>query len=746
MVPHREIAFLSLQYHRCRLLINLTLVFTLIFLFNNLQTATSAEIAKDHKTKNDSLSTQLTATEIPIELTPNEKQWVKNHSIIRVHNEMNQPPFNFNQENRPKGYSIDYMSMVASRLGLVVEYMSGPSRQEAFGMLKKGDIDIMLNVVNDRELSDSFLFTAPYLNATMGIYALPENKTIQSLNDLSSKKVAVSKDSRSAKMLAQYYPDIKITNFDNNEQCLEAVALHNVDAAIGEIGLFNHKIRETFLTSIRLIQQIQDKRFSSKMAFAIYKEHPILRDILQKAINSITPKELQDIQVKWISEPTRKNSHSLKLSNGDLKFLASIEEIKMCVNPDWMPMDYIDPNGKHTGIGDTIVNLLRQDLDVPIRLVKTSSWVETVEFFKARKCDIIPNTTQAKERSSYMDFTQPYLDVPILIATGNDKNFLDDMERLRGQKLAILKGYNQSHKLQSKYPDIDFIEVESSKQGLEKVQNGSVYGFIDALAVIVHAIEQYGMIDLRISGRMDERLQFRIAVRKDWPRQVLIFNKILGKIGKDKFHEIYHDHITVKMVEENNFSYLAKYLAVMMAIIGFVVYRNFQLRTFNKKLKHLSITDPLTNIYNRKQLDDVLAHEIGRSMRYGHEFSLIIADIDWFKRVNDNHGHLVGDQVLIAFVELLQIRLRESDTLGRWGGEEFMIICPETNLENAQKLAELLRQTIEESHLPHKDNLTASFGVTSYRIGDSDDDIVKRADDALYLAKDSGRNLVLTSD
>ncbi len=161
-----------------------------------------------------------------------------------------------------------------------------------------------------------------------------------------------------------------------------------------------------------------------------------------------------------------------------------------------------------------------------------------------------------------------------------------------------------------------------------------------------------------------------------------------------------------------------------------------------ERLKQLSSIDILTRIYNRMAFDDFLDSELQRALRYNTGMSLIMFDIDHFKSVNDTYGHLVGDEVLKALVKVVQLRIRKIDILARWGGEEFMILVPETSLEAAQELAERLRKDIAVQIFPTAEKISVSMGVTTYRDGDSADSIITRVDNALYAAKENGRNRV----
>ena len=162
---------------------------------------------------------------------------------------------------------------------------------------------------------------------------------------------------------------------------------------------------------------------------------------------------------------------------------------------------------------------------------------------------------------------------------------------------------------------------------------------------------------------------------------------------------------------------------------------------YQKELEYLTITDHLTGIYNRRYFQQKIEEEIKRAKRYGNALSVIMIDIDFFKKINDTHGHNVGDEVLVEYSKLIKSYLRDVDVFCRIGGEEFMIILPYATEEDAQIIAEKLRQEIET----HKQilALTMSFGVTQYIKGESEEFLYKRVDSALYEAKESGRNRVV---
>ena len=171
--------------------------------------------------------------------------------------------------------------------------------------------------------------------------------------------------------------------------------------------------------------------------------------------------------------------------------------------------------------------------------------------------------------------------------------------------------------------------------------------------------------------------------------------------------------------------------------------RNIELQTINRKLQLLATTDELTKLMNRRKMQDELKKEWDRAARYERRFSIIIFDIDWFKRVNDVYGHQAGDSVLVELAKLAKESIRSTDIICRWGGEEFLILCPETNIDGAKELAIKLCSVVEDHQFTVNSKITISLGVCEFSGQKSLEDMIRQADDKLYEAKQRGKNTVV---
>ncbi len=183
---------------------------------------------------------------------------------------------------------------------------------------------------------------------------------------------------------------------------------------------------------------------------------------------------------------------------------------------------------------------------------------------------------------------------------------------------------------------------------------------------------------------------------------------------------------------------------IIPVIVG-VIFGALLARTqhLKEKLKQVANTDSLTKLGNRHLFVAEISNEIKKSQRYKSPFSVILIDVDNFKKINDTYGHRAGDTVLQILASIVSESSRTTDSCARWGGEEFIVLLPHTRIDHAAEKAEKLRQTIEQHPFPKVEHITCSFGVTEYIAQENAyEEIVHRADKALYRAKDGGRNKV----
>ena len=448
-----------------------------------------------------------------------------------------------------------------------------------------------------------------------------------------------------------------------------------------------------------------------------------------------------------IDELIYQGSNKFYLTPIEQEYLKKKKVINMCVDPDWMPFEKIE-NGQHIGMAADYFSIIKEKTNLNIELIKTTSWSESLDFTKQRKCDILSFLMTTPERKKYLDFTTAYFKAPIVMATKSDVPFINDFNSLKEKKLGLPKGYAFIEVLRVDYPDLTIVEVDNIDDGLKKVVQGEIYGYIGTLATIGYSFQKRFTGELKISGKFDGTWDFSVGVRNDDPILLNIFQKAVNSIDKESEQKILNKWLSINYVKETDYSLLFKTIGGFVLILSIILFFYFKQMKLKEQLQLLSITDSMTKLFNRRYFENTAEHYFESVKRNKTDLSLIMIDVDNFKQVNDNYGHKIGDLVLIELANILLNQSRKSDIVCRFGGEEFIILLPQTNLEGADFMAEKIRKYIEKSILSLDDSkqlkFTVSLGVSQVNISvdKNIEDCIKRSDDALYEAKNSGKNKI----
>ena len=312
-----------------------------------------------------------------------------------------------------------------------------------------------------------------------------------------------------------------------------------------------------------------------------------------------------------------------------LNYLSNKKELKLCIGPDSMPFEDFGKNGEYIGLTSDYYKIFSKNLNIPITVVPVNTWAESIEFAKNRKCDII-SAMQTEERKQYLNFTSPYLKTPVVIATNNDKPFISDFKDLTNEKIGVPKSYAYVEELKRIYPNINYVEVPTIKDGLKKVIDGELYGQVGTLACIGYFFITDFVGSLKIAGKTDKvNLELGIGVRNDDPILFDILENQVENIDESFHHKVLNNWINIKYNVDIDYSLVYKILTVIFIIGIFIVYKQFYLRNMNKKLaeevdkktkllvdsnKKLKINEQILKQYN-KDLEIKIKEEVDKNIK-----------------------------------------------------------------------------------------------------------------------------------
>lgn len=428
------------------------------------------------------------------------------------------------------------------------------------------------------------------------------------------------------------------------------------------------------------------------------------------------------------------------------RFIRESGPVTLCVDPDWPPFEHVEVrNGqaRHVGIAADIIELVARRTGLSFELLPTATWEESIAAARDGRCQALSFLNQTPQREAWLGFTDPLLTDPNVFITRVEHPAITDPAALEGETIVFPQGTAMEELIRKDYPNLKVLVAESEAQAIRMVEERKADMTMRSLIVAAYTIRQQGLFNLKIAGNLPEyQNKLRMGVVRANPLLRTVLNRGIRSLTDEERRQIVNRHVPITAQTAVDYGLVARVAAVFALLAGVVLWSNRRLKRMNAVLERLARTDPLTDLPNRTRLNDLFRREVDRAKRYRRPFSIVILDIDNFKRVNDEHGHLAGDRTLQAFAVVVRDNVRGADTVGRWGGEEFLVLCPETTAEEAAQLAERLRAATRAKPFEGGRTHTISAGVAAFREGDDLDALLNRADAALYRAKNAGRDRV----
>ncbi|MEA3553303.1 MAG: transporter substrate-binding domain-containing protein [Campylobacterota bacterium] len=293
------------------------------------------------------------------------------------------------------------------------------------------------------------------------------------------------------------------------------------------------------------------------------------------------------------------NTFEIKLTKDDISYLKNKKVITMCVDPNWMPLEKIE-NGEHIGLVSDYMKIISSKIDTPIELLVTSSWEESVLKVKNAECDILSMVSKTIDMERFLDFPSPYITISTIIATKPTQIYINNLESHLDKTWAVVKGYALATRLKNDYPNIKLLYVNSFMDGLQKVEEGKVFGYIDNSIVVRDAIQKHFLGTISITGRVDLNREYTVGIRDDDKMLYNIFNKAILSIDLKTKQQILNSWVTLNQSVKKDYTLVWQILIVVFIIFIFMIYRHKILNNNNNKLEK-SIQKATKNLKKRNQ-------------------------------------------------------------------------------------------------------------------------------------------------
>jgi len=449
--------------------------------------------------------------------TSGESAWLGEHPVIRVSNEMDWTPFNFNRNDIPQGFSIDYMSLLAETVGFEIDFISGPSWNDFMEMIQNKDLDVILNIAFSDERAEFIKFTDPYFEFAPGLYTRKDYPTIKSVEDLYGKKFAVPKGFFFESYFTDH-PQVELVRVLDTKEALLAVSNGTADAMLDLMPVANFFLNQLLVTNLHTNGTLGVGEGAPIAAhLGIRDDWEIFRGILNKGMKALPEKKLNDLRIKWLGYS--EVEVLVPLTDEERDFIKSHHVIRVHNEQDWPPYNYYE-NGSPQGFSIDYMNLLSELLDIQVEYVTGPSWNEFLEMMKKKELDVMLNIVWTEDRAEYILFTESYARNPNVIVSFKDNPF-DTIEELYGKTVAIPKGFFYEEILRKNYPQINRLPLTDLLECMKAVSMGAADASFGEEAVVNSIISRNMLTNLKVSGEAkigDPDLEnLNIGIRDDYP-------------------------------------------------------------------------------------------------------------------------------------------------------------------------------------------------------------------------------------
>jgi len=690
-----------------------------------------------------------------------EKNWLgleKKNDVLTITYTPELPPYMYiSPTGKAQGLFIDLWRLWSEQTGLPVEFIPN-TLVDSIEVINQEGADIQAGFPLYEEALKFLQPAHKVYSSHSGVYVHNSIIDVKSLGQLAGKKVGVFDTAPYKTSVMERYPDIELVVYREFEEMLNGAESGEIDAMIAASeNMTTHLLNANLYSTFYLVPDVS---FEVDIFALVKKGNDKLAEMISEGFSLIPIEKQIQLEKRWLTDSNNGyynlSSQKIALTIKEKQFLDRQEKIKIGYRKNWKPVAFMDNLGAPQGINAEINRIIERRIGLKFTYVEYDSWDEMFNGLITREVDLIASATSTAERRQSFLFSQSYWDMPWVVvhprSRGNERKLSD----FYGKELAIIKGYYLINEIRKKHPQISLRIVTSLEEGLVAVQKGLVSGLIENIASASELVKKENLVPLSMSGIEEFNVdQNSYAIRKDWPQLQSAIDKAISTITDSEIQQIYEKWFDVKIetgFDKNTVLKVSAQVAVIAIVIIAIIivwnrrlYVEIQMRkSLQEKMKHMATHDELTGLANRVLLKDRINTAINFHQRQSLQMAVLFIDLDGFKLINDNYGHDVGDELLIQVAGRLSDCVRKSDTIVRFGGDEFVLLL--TGLHNQDEAAFISEKVLKLVQQPFKlsvieANIGCSIGIAMYPDdGQSSNDLLKEADTLMYQVKAAGKN------
>ncbi|MBL7016336.1 MAG: transporter substrate-binding domain-containing protein [Kiritimatiellales bacterium] len=558
-----------------------------------------------------------------LDLSPAEKRFVAKHPVISTRYTNDSPPLEFVEQGAPAGFIVDYLRRIAGLAGLDMDFGDRP---EAWGDIERSfserEIDLLSGTVTADRYNDYALLTDPYLYFRR-VYVVRKNEPeVRSPQDLRGRTVAATRGLPYVDVWKEKYPDIHFLMVETTEEVFLAVADGRADAAYTLKSTSDYFTARNALLNLRS-DGVQDRDDGLENCFriAVRSDWPELQTILNKAIAELPMADRDELWGKWLGE--RAASLEMEFTAVERAYIQTHPVLRYSILPDAPPLEFFDADGSPCGLTVEYVDQLETQTGIHFECLPSSSRDDKIKFLREGRCDFLasfsPHTSLGEE---YL-LTDTHMEFPLVVATRVDVPFINTLEDCAGQRVGMLSRLGSFHQFRQRFPDVEFVDVETIPDGLRELSRGRLFGVVAPQPVVGYYIQELYLGNLKITGTLEETLRLVAAVPPGHEPLVGILNKAFASIPHEEQRRMLNDWMNVRFEQGFDYRLFRKLMGGMVVILGLILIRYRYVAIHSRKLKKLN--DELEeSLEERDRIMSVISHDLRQPIHgYNQMLSLL---------------------------------------------------------------------------------------------------------------------------
>lgn len=523
----------------------------------------------------------VSAQQIDALLSEEERAWVAENPVILTANDIAYPPFDFVENGVPRGFAVDYIQMVARKVGLRVEFVNGYTWEELMTMLRNGEIDVAHSLAKTDERSEYLDFSDPYVELPAVIFGRSGEDYINELSDLENKRIAIVKDWAVSGIYREKHPQFTFVEFENAKEALIGITSNEADVFINTASITNYIINKSFIPGIEVIgrQDVMHEGETDQLTVASRKDKPYLASIIRKGMAAITDQEFGELSKKWQAEYVVDESIGLTIE--EYRWLSENNIFKVASDPTIAPIELVNDEGKIEGISGSYLDVIASKLNVRFEWSGSNDWSEALEHMQTGKADMLSAVIATEEREEMLNFTDPYIVLSNMIFAREGGEIYNTMDGLIGRKVALVKDSAISEFVANDYPEMDIILVGSVSEAFNLVATGQADAHVGDIPISSYHIVSEGLTQLVVVGETPYKTALSFGISKDLPILNSVMQKALLSLSERERATISRDWLSLKIQEDTSNSELWRFIGVLLSIVILLVilFWNYSLRT-----------------------------------------------------------------------------------------------------------------------------------------------------------------------